>query len=101
MPICKDTGTNQRSKRRVANLGGCQIIGRVVFCKRLTHIFDLIHQQPRSETGGVLHLVVNNISAGEQQRESFVCLQEAADLSCIVFEAGEIRVGHIHICMAS
>lgn len=82
-------------------LGRHQIIGRIVFSKRFAHVFNLMRQKPGSETDRILRLVVNDTSSRQQKRESFVGLQKAADLRCTMVEAGEIRVCHNHIRMAS
>lgn len=84
-----------------AGLGRHQIVGRIVFGKRFAYVFDLMCQKPGPETDGILRLVVNDTSSREQKRESFVCLQKAANLRCTMVEAGEIRVCHNHIRMAS
>ena len=84
-----------------AGLGRHQVIGGIIFGKRFAHVFDLMCQKPGSETDGFFRFVVNNTSSRQQKGKSFMRLQKAADLRCTVFEAGEIRVCHNHIRMAS
>lgn len=86
---------------KLVGSGRHQVIGGIIFGKRFAHVFNLMCQKPGSETNGIFRLVVNDTSSRQQKGKGFVCLQKATDLRCTVFEAGEIRVGHNHIRMAS
>jgi hypothetical protein len=102
MPICEDAaGKTMLPAIMLPDLGRHQIVSRIVFGKRLAYVLDLVRQKPRPETDSVFGLMVNDTPSREQKSKCFMSLQETTDLHCTMFEAGEIRVCHNHIGMAS